>query len=140
MKLSGSGVAAIEFRDRKVSRKNMGRKPIGKKAMTAAERQRRRRARLRKEKLKLGCKAEKERKHLKAAERYIPTPPGITHWIKVRVGDREVWSPTTQPLPSMRWDQLRDEDLRSLIEQAQMELNRRAGVGKGPGGGIGVCE
>jgi hypothetical protein len=57
----------------------MGRKPIGKKAMTAVERQQRRRKRLRKEKLKLGTKALKEKKRLKAAQDYIPAPPGSTY-------------------------------------------------------------
>jgi hypothetical protein len=105
----------------------MGRKPIGRKAMTATERQRRRRKRLRKEKLKAGKKAERERRLLKEAEDYIPTPPGLTYWVKVQVSGREILQPTTQPLAAMRWRELRDEDLQSLIEQARRELDRRRG-------------
>jgi hypothetical protein len=119
----------------------MGRKPIGRKAMTAAERQRRRREKLRKEKLKLGRKAERERKRLKAAEDYIPAPPGITYWVKVQVGGREIWQPKTHPLPSMYWHELRDEDLRSLIEQATRELDYRQRTGRrGTSSGLLVCE
>jgi hypothetical protein len=103
----------------------MGRKPVNRKAMTDAERQRRRRKRLRAEKLKLGRQAEKERCLLKAAEDYIPMPPGITYWVRVRVGDRDVLQPTTHPLPSVSWHELRDEDLYSLIDQARRELERR---------------
>src|ERR1700756_3776800 len=85
--------------------KIMGRKPIGKKAMTDAQRQESRRKRLRKEKLKLGAKAEKEKKRLKNGDNYIPTPPGITYYVKVRVEGRDLWAPTTQPLASMKWDE-----------------------------------
>jgi hypothetical protein len=107
----------------------MGRKPVGKKAMTDAERQRRRRKKLRKEKLKLGRKAEKERKRLEAAKKYIPVPPGITYWVEVEVNGRKLWQPKTQPLPSMRWEELREEDLRYLIERAREELEcRRLGI------------
>lgn len=108
--------------------------------MTAAERQRRRRKRFRKEKLKLGRKAERERHLLEAAERYIPIPPGITYWFKVRLADgREIWQPTTQPLPSLRWYELRDEDLHALVERAGRELEGRrlrgeAGRGAAAGG------
>ena len=78
----------------------MPRAPIGKRAMTPAERQqkrRKRRKRLKKEKLALGRKAERQRQLLKAADDYLPTPPGITYWRKVTVvtpqGERDVWSP-----------------------------------------------
>jgi hypothetical protein len=103
----------------------MGRKPAGKKAMSAAERQRRRRKKLRKEKLKLGWKAENEKKRLAAAKTYIPMPPGVTYWEKVQVEGKTIFSPKTQPLPSMYWSELRDEDLHCVIEQAQKELARR---------------
>ncbi|HJZ89692.1 MAG TPA: hypothetical protein VKE40_02395 [Gemmataceae bacterium] len=78
----------------------MGRKPVGKKAMTDAERQRRRRKRLRKEKLKLGKKALREQERLKAAEEYIPTPPGVTYFrelvVQTAEGERTVWVPTAR--------------------------------------------
>lgn len=93
--------------------------------MTPAGRQRRRRERLRKEQLKLGRKAERERKRLKAAKSYIPSPPGVTYWVKVRVGDQEIMQPTTLPLPSMRWRELSNEDLLSLLEQVCQEIERR---------------
>jgi hypothetical protein len=118
----------------------MGRKPVGKKAMTDAERQRRRRKKARKEKLKLGKKAEKEKKRLKNADDYIPTPPGITYWYRVQVGERTLWAPTTQPLASVKWGELREEDLRCLIEMAGRELECRAkGVANVNGGGVSVC-
>jgi hypothetical protein len=117
----------------------MGRKPVGKKAMTDTERQRRRRKKVRKEKLKLGAKAEKEKKRLKSADDYIPTPPGITYWYRVEVGGRTIWAPTTQPLAGMKWGELRDEDLRSLIERASHELACRAkGVANPAQGGVGI--
>jgi hypothetical protein len=50
----------------------------------------------------------------------------------VRVGDRELLQPKTQPLPSMYWHELRDEDLHSLIEQANKELARRAAAAAPP--------
>jgi hypothetical protein len=103
----------------------MGRKPVGKKAMTAAERQQRRRKKLRRQKLKLARKAEKEKTLLKNRQDYVPTPPGITYWVKVHIEGREILQPTTHPLPSMYWRELRDEDLHSVIDQAQKELARR---------------
>ena len=50
----------------------MARKPIGKVAMTPAERQRRRRKRLKAEQLKTATKAERKRQRLKNAAGYIP--------------------------------------------------------------------
>jgi hypothetical protein len=108
--------------------------------MTPAERQRRRRKRLRKEQLKLGRKAERERRRLKEAKRYIPMPPGLTYWVKVRVGDREILQPTTVPLPSAHWHEFRDEDLRYLMERARRELERRGApaeaTSREPGGAV----
>jgi hypothetical protein len=108
----------------------MGRKPTGKKAMTDAERQRKRRKKLRKEKLALGAKAEKEKARLKEAEGYMPMPPGVTWWRKVRVGGAEILQPLTQPLPGVYWHELRDEDLNFLITAAQSELDRRVVVSR----------
>jgi hypothetical protein len=120
----------------------MGRSPIGTKAMTAAERQRRRRKRLRKEKLKLGRKAERERRLLKAAEAYIPVPPGITYWRQVPVqtaaGEREIWASTTRPLSAVHWGHLSGADLDALGDHLRREVERRW-TGRGPGGGGGVA-
>jgi hypothetical protein len=69
--------------------------------MTAAGRQRRPRKRFRKEKLKPGRQAERERRLLEYVEPCIPAPPGVTYRVKVQVGDRVMWQPTTQPLPSV---------------------------------------
>ena len=65
----------------------MGRKTIGKKPMTPAERQRRRRKRLKTERSaevrkKLAAKARDER-----ALQYNPMPPGITVWRKNLAAD-----------------------------------------------------
>jgi hypothetical protein len=84
-----------------------------------------------------------ERHRLKLAEEYIPTPPGVTYWVRVQVGDRQIWQPTTQPLPSMRWHDLRDEDRHALIGQARKELEGRARRGEAwketAIGGVMVC-
>jgi hypothetical protein len=60
--------------------------------------------------------------------------------VRVQVGDRQIWQPTTQPLPSMTWWQLRDEDLHALIKQARKELEGRAQGRRGAaGGGLRAC-
>lgn len=121
----------------------MGRKPVGKKAMTAAERQRRRRKRLRSAKLKLGKKALRQKKLLEAGEQYIPTPPGVTYWRRVTIrtvdGDRTFWQPTTRPLAAMAWGELTDADLDALREHLDREVRKRR-TGRGLGGGGGVME
>jgi hypothetical protein len=108
----------------------MARKPIGKVAMTPAERQRRRRKRLKAEQLKTATKAERQRKRLKNAAGYIPTPPGITYWHKVVVvtpeGEKECWAPTTQPYPSVDLHEfVEDGDIKALLRALAREANRR---------------
>ena len=113
----------------------MPRAPIGKRAMTPAERQQKRRKRrnrlkrLKKEKLALGRKAERQRQLLKAADDYLPTPPGITYWRKVAVvtpqGERDVWSPKSRPLPSIEMHALDDGNLVNLIDALLAEARRR---------------
>lgn len=122
----------------------MGRKPIGKRPMTDAERQQRRRKKLRKAKLKLGKKAIREKKLAAAANEYIPTPPGITYWRRVKVqtvaGERIIWQPTTRPLASVNWSELTEDDLATLAEHLESEKKRRQkGSGLAVGGGVGVC-
>lgn len=93
----------------------MGRPPIGKRAMTPAERQQRRRKRLAKEKAAVASKAKKSRAREKAAAAYIPTPPGITYWTKVTVqtddGEREIWTPRSKPAAVIEPGDLDDIDL-----------------------------
>ena len=100
----------------------MGRKPIGKKQMTPAERQRRRRKRLKTERSaevrkKLAAKARDER-----ALQYNPMPPGITVWRKVRVKareDTEIWQPMTRPIAAVQ-DGLEDNDILSLLRDLRI--------------------
>ena len=100
----------------------MGRKAIGKKPMTPAERQRRRRKRLKTERStdvrkKLAAKARDER-----ALQYNPMPPGITVWRKVRVKAREeteIWQPKTRPIAAVQ-DGLEDNDILSLLRDLRI--------------------
>ncbi len=100
----------------------MGRKTIGKKPMTPAERQRRRRKRLKTERSaevrkKLAAKARDER-----ALQYNPMPPGITVWRRVRVKareDTEIWQPKTRPLAAVQ-DGLEDNDILSLLRDLRI--------------------
>lgn len=110
----------------------MGRPPILKRgAMTAAERQRRRRRRLKKEQRERVGKATAARHRDEQAEKYIPYPPGITYWEKVRVqtaeGEREIFPPTTKPLAACRRD-LDDNDIAALLDGLHKEMDRRRGV------------
>ena len=100
----------------------MGRKTIGKKPMTPAERQRRRRKHLKTERStevrkKLAAKARDER-----ALQYNPMPPGITVWRKVRVKareDTEIWQPKTRPIAAVQ-DGLEDNDILSLLRDLRI--------------------
>lgn len=107
----------------------MGRQPIGKAAMTAAERQRRRRRKLRQ-----GRRFEIDKKHRamareREAERYIPTPPGITHWEHVPTvtadgSRRKVWAPVTKPLATCAANLDDDDVLVLLVSLAQVAVDR----------------
>ena len=105
----------------------MGRKPIGKKPMTPAERQRRRRKRLKTERSaevrkKLAGRARDER-----ALSYNPMPPGITVWHKTRIKAREeveIWQPTTRPLAAVQ-DGLEDDDLLALLRDLRVLATER---------------
>ena len=107
----------------------MGRTPIGKKAMTDAERQQRSRAKAKKATLAVGHKAEREKRLAKAAERYIPMPPGVTYWetIELHPGANtiRIWQPTTRPLAAMAIAQLEDDDIVSLLAMLSKEAKRR---------------
>ncbi len=105
----------------------MGRKTIGKKPMTPAERQRRRRKRLKTERStevrkKLAAKARDER-----ALQYNPMPPGITVWRKIRIKAREeteIWQPTTRPLAAVH-DGLENDDILSLLRDLRILATER---------------
>ncbi len=100
----------------------MGRKPIGKKPMTPAERQRRHRKRLKTERSaevrkKLAAKARDER-----ALQYNPMPPGITVWYKKRMKANEefdAWIPRTRPIAAVQ-DGLEDNDILSLLRDLRI--------------------
>jgi hypothetical protein len=98
----------------------MGRKPIGKKAMTATQRQQRRRRRLRVQRSAEIAEKERTRARDKAAQTYIPTPAGITYWHKITIrddaGEREIWAPRTKPLATCE-SNLDADDVLALIDQ-----------------------
>ena len=99
--------------------------PIGKRAMTAAERQRRARKKLKKKKSERTRKIEAAIQQQKRHEKYIPMPPGVTYYENVVVvtpqGERSILVPKTRPLASCH-DDLEDEDILALLEM----LNRMA--------------
>ena len=109
----------------------MSRKSLYQKPMTPAERQRRHRAKTKRELLKLGSKAERQRRLAKAAEQYIPMPPGVTYWREVTVvtpeGERTVWNPHTQPLAAVMAGKLSAAEIVGLIQLLQHEQERRQG-------------
>ena len=85
-----SAIPSKHFRDASKSRK--GRPPIGKKAMTAAERQRRRRKKAAKVKTLAQMKLWATKKREEYAKDYTPAPPGITYWRyrQVRMPDNTI--------------------------------------------------
>ena len=118
----------------------MGRKPVGKRAMTPAERQARRRKRLRKERsVEVRHREGLIRREKRAlAHIYIPMPPGITYWRYVTVltdeGEREVVAPTTRPLATCGTD-LEDDEIHSLIRQLR-RIARQRGLAIEPEGEV----
>src|SRR3954471_17827490 len=98
----------------------MGRTPIGKRAMTPAERQRRRRARLAKEHKAVISQRLRFKRREETALNYAPTPPGVTYWTPLVVdtpdGPRSIFSPTTKPLAACAQD-LDDDDVMDLFRQ-----------------------
>lgn len=107
----------------------MGRPPIGKKAMTPAERQKRRRKAAAKSETVEQRKGRRARVQAGIDKAYIPTPPGITYWEHVAVKQNDgtdtlIWAPKTRPLASCHLD-LSDDDLRALLDALQKEATRR---------------
>ena len=61
------------------------------------------------------------------AKKYIPMPPGITCWKKVRVipnVETEIWRPVTRPLARCETD-LTDEEVLGLIADLNLIARRR---------------
>lgn len=97
----------------------MGRKPVGKQAMTPKERPRRRRA-------KRGETAPRARED----EEAIPLPPGIVYWRKARIRTEEgasldTWLPVERPLAAIRRGALTDTDIVALLRQLTLEARER---------------
>lgn len=86
----------------------MGRKPIGKAAMTAAERQRRRRSRLRREQVKADKAARRKQSP------YVTLPYPI-----LRFG--EGWDQVPTPTPPPTKEELADELVRQIVEAIHLE-------------------
>ncbi len=107
----------------------MGRPPIGKKPMTAAERQRRRRKKLKKAEKTEHQKAAAARARYEKEKQYMPMPPGIYFWkeVKVRAADDKIvniWRPHRRPLAACG-DVLEDEDILALLDQLHGEARER---------------
>lgn len=97
----------------------MGRAPIGKKAMTPAERQRRRRKRLRKEALSEATQGKRAAARQKARAKFMPMPVGFVYWREVTLEALErttVLAPTTRPLAACHGD-LTDDDVLALLNE-----------------------
>jgi hypothetical protein len=111
-----------------------GRPPLGKQAMTAAERQRRRRKKLAKQKSSNQAKALRAIARQKNADSYMPVPPGITFWrrAKVRLDDgciMETSLPIQKPLASCETT-LDDDDVLALIRRLGAVAKRRGILSK----------
>ncbi len=106
----------------------MGRTPIGRRAMTPAQRQRRRRKRLRKEQGDYVLKVESLRQRYEKAKEYIPSPPGITYYESIIIvtpeGERSIFVPKTRPLAACG-DDLEDEDVMALLERLEAMAKER---------------
>jgi hypothetical protein len=114
----------------------MGRPPIGKKPMSAAERQRRRLKRIARAASAEVRKAKAARARDKAALAYMPMPPGITYWRKVTVADpdgnpREIWSADTKPLAAIEGS-LDDDDVLALLRRLGRIARGRGGFWRLP--------
>jgi hypothetical protein len=108
----------------------MARPPIGKRAMTTAERQRRRRAKLAKvHKTEIARRLRFKRRE-EAAMNHVPAPSGITYWTQVTVqtpdGDMPIFSPVTKPLATCAAD-LEDDDVMELLRRVT-DLAKQRGL------------
>jgi hypothetical protein len=104
----------------------MGRPPLRKKGpMTDAERQRRRRQRLKKEEAAAMSerhrKVESLKRRAKAAQRFVPAPPGIVYYRRFELtlqdgSEMEVVQPDIRPLAYCAHE-LDDEDVLALLDE-----------------------
>jgi hypothetical protein len=109
----------------------MGRPPVGKKAMTPAERQRRRRAKLAKANKENIARKIRLKYREKSVRDYMPAPPGITLWERVphQLPDgsiKHILAPLTKPLPVVAL-QLEDDEALELLHQL-LDIARRRGL------------
>jgi hypothetical protein len=115
-------MALSEFRNGGASRNRRGRPTLFKRgAMTAAERQKRHRKRNRKQRTDEVVRMERFMRREENAKNYIPSPPGITYWRKVRFRPNEEVEemlPTTRPLAQCDHD-LDDEEVLALLDQLE---------------------
>ena len=108
----------------------MARPPIGKRAMTTAERQRRRRAKLAKDHKTEIARRLRFKRREEAAMNHVPAPSGITYWTRVMVqtpdGDMPIFCPVTKPLATCAAD-LDDDDVMALLIRVT-ELAKERGL------------
>ena len=107
--------------------------------MTAAERQKKRRRKLQKEQGAERSRKERLKARQKAAEDYVPMPPGITYWRRTLVvkadgtrgpgvppeGDVYMLQPETRPLAACESDLLDDDDIRALLYRLRALAHER---------------
>ncbi len=110
----------------------MGRPPVGKKAMTPAERQRRRRKNLKRAERSERERAAIARARYESDKAYIPYPPGVHYWERLRVTTEsgaivEIWSPKRKPLAAIH-DGLDDEAVLALLDQLH-GIAKKRGLG-----------
>ena len=99
----------------------MGRPPIGKKAMSPAQRQRRRRKTLKKAEKTEQQRATAARARYEREKQYRPMPPGVYYWKELEVRDAEnnivkIWRPHCRPLAACH-EHLEDEDILALLDE-----------------------
>jgi len=103
----------------------MGRKPIGKRAMTPAQRQRRRRKKLRANLSSELRRLERNKRRAEALKEWLPVPPGITYWRTVQVErGGEILQPITRPLAVCQRE-LDDDEVLALIRQLHFIAKQR---------------
>jgi hypothetical protein len=107
----------------------MARPPIGKRAMTPAERQRRRRKKLRRHQSAEVQQQLRRKRRDEHAKKYMPMPPGITYWRTAEIltadGPREIRTPATKPLAACEQD-LEDDEVMSLLRQLTRQASPAA--------------
>lgn len=107
----------------------MGRPPIGKKAMSAAERQKRHRKKQKREFSALAKKAAQQKARLEAAKHDKPMPPGFHVWRRRTVntpdGETDIWVSDERPFASTDLSLVENIDLGVLGALLQAEATKR---------------